>query len=828
MRISIGRKLTISYLLVALLVGVLGVIGYSNMRETGKQVDVIREESARLVILTDMKSQILEGIEEAFAYPLLDDPQEKAEFYEKLDQFDSMAAQFEHIARVGLPGQEVETELYKQIITAKGVLEIAAGNMFESYERDGAVNQSHVASFEEAIDDVIPLIDRFLEIGVEEVAQANQDIQATIANADRLTFIVVSAAVVLAIGLGLFLSRTILIPINILRDVAEELGEGNLSIRANVESKDEIGSLANSFNQMASGIQQAEEERAVLFEELTVLYDISQIFSQLGDFETKTTRVMERMAQSSGADWATLRMPKEDQPGLHLLAAAGPAVAESPPIPVFTEAQTLSTAAFTEGRTIVIDDYVATPSHSQTLVDLGMQSMVILPIRVEGRTVALVTVISKDKRYFTPRLVGLLTAVGGGLGTLLENSMLHDENQQSDRAQRRLAQESQVMAEIGQEISSSLEIEEVYERFAELVRKILPFDWITINTVDMQSGTTTLAYVTGVEIPGRATGTLVPLAGTFTERVMQSSEGLTFQPDDLKREASVIPGLMPYFEAECRSFLGVPLLSRGEVIAVLNLVSTLPQAYSAQDLDLAMAIGQQIAGAIANAQQYAERRRSEQETRILADLGRIISSSLDINEVYQTLGEQIKKAIPFDRLSLNLINKENQTTSPTWLMGTAIPGREATDQVPFAGALSGEVVQTRSPIMLEVETPEDIEDRFPLLMPAFEAGLRSFLTVPLIDRGEIIGIMQMRSKERGVYFQRHLEFAERIARQIARAISNAQLYADWKRLAEENSVVAEIGRVVSSSLDVNEVYDLLGEAIKGLIPFDRMSLSLVD
>ena len=258
MRISIGRKLTISYLLVALLVGVLGVIGYSNMRETGKQVDVIREESARLVILTDMKSQIIEGIEEAFAYPLLDDPQEKAEFYEKLDQFDSMAAQFEHIARVGLPGQEVETELYKQIITAKGVLEIAAGNMFESYERDGAVNQSHVASFEEAIYDVIPLIDRFLEIGVEEVAQANQDIQATIANADRLTFIVVSAAVVLAIGLGLFLSRTILIPINILRDVAEELGEGNLSIRANVESKDGIGSLANSFNQMASGIQQAE------------------------------------------------------------------------------------------------------------------------------------------------------------------------------------------------------------------------------------------------------------------------------------------------------------------------------------------------------------------------------------------------------------------------------------------------------------------------------------------------------------------------------------------------------------------------------------------
>ena len=78
MRVSIGQKLTLSFLLVALLVGVLGIVGYSNMRETGKQVDVIEEELDGLVISTDMESRILEGIEEAFAYPLLDDPLEKA------------------------------------------------------------------------------------------------------------------------------------------------------------------------------------------------------------------------------------------------------------------------------------------------------------------------------------------------------------------------------------------------------------------------------------------------------------------------------------------------------------------------------------------------------------------------------------------------------------------------------------------------------------------------------------------------------------------------------------------------------------------------------
>lgn len=47
MRVSIGQILTLSYLLLALLVGVLGFVGYANTRETGKQVDVIQKESIK-------------------------------------------------------------------------------------------------------------------------------------------------------------------------------------------------------------------------------------------------------------------------------------------------------------------------------------------------------------------------------------------------------------------------------------------------------------------------------------------------------------------------------------------------------------------------------------------------------------------------------------------------------------------------------------------------------------------------------------------------------------------------------------------------------------
>ena len=100
------------------------------------------------------------------------------------------------------------------------------------------------------------------------------------------------------------------------------------------------------------------------------------------------------MVVLANADWVTLRLPKKGESGLHLVAASGPAVAEHPPVQVFTEAMTLSTQAFTEGRLIVIDNYAAQATAFQGLVDMGMQSMVILPVRSRERTLGIITVIS--------------------------------------------------------------------------------------------------------------------------------------------------------------------------------------------------------------------------------------------------------------------------------------------------------------------------------------------------------------------------------------------------------------------------------------------------
>jgi hypothetical protein len=67
----------------------------------------------------------------------------------------------------------------------------------------------------------------------------------------------------------------------------------------------------------------------------------------------------------------------------------------------------------------------------------------------------------------------------------------------SQEKAQRVAMEALAMAEVGRIISSTLTVEEVYEPFAAVVKRIIPFDRIVINTIDSEKGTFKNAYMSG-------------------------------------------------------------------------------------------------------------------------------------------------------------------------------------------------------------------------------------------------------------------------------------------------------------------------------------------
>lgn len=186
-----------------------------------------------------------------------------------------------------------------------------------------------------------------------------------------------------------------------------------------------------------------------------------------------------------------------------------------------------------------------------------------------------------------------------------------------------------------------------------------------------------------------------------------------------------------------------------------------------------------------------EARRLSQENAIMAEIGRIISSTLDIHEVYERLTEEVRKLIPFDRIAITLNNLEDSTVTIAYVIGGRTGDRRQGDSIPLAGSLSQEIIRTRSGLLIQMEDEGDLIKRFSTLSTTFQAGFRSVISVPLILKDEVIGTLHLRSTQPNAYTEKDLRLTERVGNQIAGAIANTQLFEEGKRTEEEKATLEE-------------------------------------
>jgi signal transduction histidine kinase len=169
------------------------------------------------------------------------------------------------------------------------------------------------------------------------------------------------------------------------------------------------------------------------------------------------------------------------------------------------------------------------------------------------------------------------------------------------------------------------------------------------------------------------------------------------------------------------------------------------------------------------------------EAEIIARIGRIIGSTLNIEEVYERFADEAKKLIPFDRVAINLINQKDGTIISSYESGLNIPGRKKGNIHPLKNSFNDLILHNRSAQMLHPASLGELESKFPRMGILYRAGLRSIMGAPLISRNEVIGTLQFRSKKSNAYSSHYCRLAERIANQIAGAIANAQLFLDRER-----------------------------------------------
>jgi sigma-B regulation protein RsbU (phosphoserine phosphatase) len=223
-----------------------------------------------------------------------------------------------------------------------------------------------------------------------------------------------------------------------------------------------------------------------------------------------------------------------------------------------------------------------------------------------------------------------------------------------------------------------------------------------------------------------------------------------------------------------RSELAVPLVVKNKVIGVLDIQSETPAYFTHQHRRLLELVASRMAIAIENARLYTRVSRQAQTLAVLNDISREITSILDPDDLLERIGQLLKRVIDFHMFTILLWNPRTQLFEHRFSsrFGERVT-RERT--IALGEGLIGTAAQLREPIL----APDVRKD--PRYVEA-NPEVRSELSVPLVYKGEVIGVLDLEHTRVNYYNEDHQRTLSTLASQVAISIANARLY---QRIHEE-------------------------------------------
>jgi len=453
----------------------------------------------------------------------------------------------------------------------------------------------------------------------------------------------------------------------------------------------------------------------------------------------------------------------------------------------------------------------------QLVYDSGVRSVLYSPLRSGGQTIGILCVASKDIGAHDEEHLVLLDRVSAQIAGAMANAGLHERVDV-------LATEESVMAAIGRTVNSSLDIEAIYEQFAEQVGQILKFDRPAITRLGPGEGEYTISHVTGFGVPGLEVGTVFKLDETMFGSAINDGKALILQSPPGEKSDDIKRGMKLSVAAGINSSLILPLIERGVPVGFFSISSLVENAYTEKDKVLAGRVADLVSSAVTNSESYVRSNRQAVEEAALGEIGRIVNSSLDIQAIYDQFAKQVEQILPFDRIAIAIREPDVDYFRVGHVSGVVIPGLEVGTVREIASTNLGDLFEKKVTLVQARGADQDGE----AFVPGTHEGLTSSVIVPLVSRDEAVGFIAFRSKADGAYSNDQTLLAQRVASLVSTAISNSDLYERTQIEARERAVLVEIGRIVGSSLDIDTVYGRFAAQVRQLIDFDRISISYVN
>jgi sigma-B regulation protein RsbU (phosphoserine phosphatase) len=313
--------------------------------------------------------------------------------------------------------------------------------------------------------------------------------------------------------------------------------------------------------------------------------------------------------------------------------------------------------------------------------------------------------------------------------------------------------------ELAEALNTTLDLETLLKRTAELVQAIIPYRIFAILLVNDRTREMRVRFQIGHTL--QVERLHIPMGRGVVGQV-----ALTRQPVLLND----VSAAEYYVEVnpEVRSELAVPLIAKNRLIGVMDIESEQAGYFRPEHLRLLTLTASRIAQAIENARLYARVSRQAQTLTVMNEIAVELTSILDLDPLLERVGQLLRRLIDYQMFTILLLDEKGETliTRYAWRFGHAQAPQRS---ISIATGLVGVAVRE----WRMVNVPDVSKDARYL---ATNAETRSELIVPLFHKGRIIGVLDLEHTRVGFFNEEHGRVLTTLAAQVAIAIENARLY----------------------------------------------------
>ena len=566
-----------------------------------------------------------------------------------------------------------------------------------------------------------------------------------------LTIGVTLTALAIAVSLVVLSVRQIVRPIEALVLSVQAISNGDFSRRVSMSSRGEVRTLANSFNSMSAQLQQlvtglqqeiterkrAEEDRQQYVEQLQVLREIDRAILASESPAAIANGALQQLQNLIPYQQASVEIYAPDANRVEVLAVQG---------------ETPSPDSETTNIPLIVQDYL-----------IGALSL-----------------IASEPGVFTPKHLEIARAVANQLAISIHQAHLFNTEQQRRRVAEMLYRTSSV-------ISSSLGLTPMLDMILQQLRAVLDCDGASFMEIDNDHLVITACQ--GFHKQDEIIGSRIPI-NIEHPNWQVVKEHIAVSVADVHQEYPQffhIDGTVTHEIKRIRSWMGVPLLSRNDIMGAISLDRLEVRPFTEEEIALAMTFANQAAVAIRNIRLFAAEQNRRRIAETLVQTAEAINSTLELDRVLNLILTQLRAAVECNNVTI--LELENEALVIKTCQGFSdaaemIGGRVEFDSFPPFK----HVVMDQKPMALTRlydEFPQIDSEGDLILRAADIFRIKSWMGVPLLLRNNVIGAIAVDRFEVKPYTSEEIELVTAIANQAAMAIENARLFEQLQRHAEE-------------------------------------------